>query len=114
MPVFAAEGTSSGKHVNLGGAGLASDVWSLGCLAYELLSGRVLFDGGDYASVTHRVAFGAGANLELTPVEQSRLGGVGQLVELVQWILARDPAKRPSLGQITDRVNSIRAELLAQ
>jgi serine/threonine protein kinase len=30
-------------------AGLASDVWSLGCLAYELLSGKVLF-GGDYAS----------------------------------------------------------------
>jgi serine/threonine protein kinase len=56
-------------------AGLASDVWSLGCVAFELLAGGPLF-GGDYASVTHRVAFGAGERLTLTPPERARLGGL--------------------------------------
>ncbi len=96
----------------LAGAGLASDVWSLGCLAYELLTGSVLF-GGDYASVTHRVAFGAGQHLVLTEAERARLGNLPQLVGLVEWILARDPGRRPSLEAIQERVGTVRGELLA-
>lgn len=96
----------------LAGAGLASDVWSLGCLAYELLAGSMLF-GGDYASVTHRVAFGAGEHLMLTAAERARLGHLPQLVGLVEWILARDPGNRPSLEAIQERVGRVRGELLA-
>ncbi|KAG2424575.1 hypothetical protein HXX76_014455 [Chlamydomonas incerta] len=97
---------------SLAGAGLASDVWSLGCLAFELLSGSVLF-GGDYASVTHRVAFGAGERLSLTEPERARLGGLPELVGLVEWILVRDPTRRPSLVAIRERVEATRDALAA-
>ncbi|KAG2493918.1 hypothetical protein HYH03_007854 [Edaphochlamys debaryana] len=97
---------------SLAGAGLASDVWSFGCLAYELLSGCVLF-GGDYASVTHRVAFGSGDHLVLTEAERGKLAHLPPLVGLVEGILARDPARRPSVGQIKERIEAARRALAA-
>ncbi|GIL55554.1 hypothetical protein Vafri_11104 [Volvox africanus] len=102
--------TADAQRQGLAGAGLASDIWSLGCLAYELLSGTVLF-GGDYASVTHRVAFGSGEQLTLTDAERARLGNQPELVGLVEWILARNPAMRPSLDQIRERIELIRSAL---
>jgi len=40
----------------------------------QVLSGCMLFGGLDYASVTHRVAFGQGPNLQLTAEERAALG----------------------------------------
>jgi len=124
-----------------GGAGLASDIWSFGCLVFEVLTGRVLFADADYASVTHRVAFGGGRHLALTPSERAALGSrttstntgaaagssargaaadAGEVAagavfaELVEWILIRDPAARPSLPAIRARLEALRAECLAR
>lgn len=99
------------QHV---GAGLASDVWSLGCLAYELLTGSLLFGNGDYASVTHRVAFGPGDHLQLTPAEQVALGGDAEIVALIEWILARDPLRRPTPKMVSERITVLKASLSAR
>ncbi len=98
------------------GAGLPSDVWSFGCLAYELIAGRPLFQEADYASVTHRVAFGGGAYLSLTDAEVAALGpeGPGKLRGLVEGILVRDPAKRPSLGVVREMLLGLREEMVSK
>lgn len=93
-----------------GGVGAASDVWSLGCVAYELLSGSILF-AGDYATVTHRVAFGAGPALILVPSERAKLEDVAELVSLVEFILVRDPAHRPGLEAVAARIAVVKAKL---
>lgn len=106
--------SSSNSSRGSGQSWLLNDVWSLGCLAFELLTGRMLFGGGDYASVTHRVAFGGRDNLVLEPHERAALGGNAALAEFVEWVLARDPAKRPSLVQVEARLKQLQQQLWAQ
>lgn len=106
--------SSSNSSRGSGQSWLLNDVWSLGCLTFELLTGRMLFGGGDYASVTHRVAFGGRDNLVLEPHERAALGGNAALAEFVEWVLARDPAKRPGLVQVEARLKQLQQQLWAQ
>ncbi len=86
-----------------GGAGAASDVYSLGCLLWATLSGRAPYDGtSDYQIVS--------AHLE-QPVPQ--LAGTGRLVTEVNRILrtamAKDPADRyASAAQLRDDLRRAR------
>jgi hypothetical protein len=149
----------------------------------QVLSGCMLFSGLDYASVTHRVAFGSGPNLVLTTEERASLGetathtpkistsgpatikssstsvvsvssarhgqapmpavgpnhgmgrgsnqpqsacevqehqsgsaseGCGGLGDFVEWVLARDPACRPSLVDVLARLQELRAHYLSR
>ncbi|KAJ9528448.1 hypothetical protein QJQ45_020267, partial [Haematococcus lacustris] len=84
--------------------------------------GQTLFAHADYASITHRVAFGGGTHLQLSPMEKGVLGalphevntthGIGnELVALIEWILARDVTKRPSLEDIKHRLESLHSDL---
>ena len=71
----------------------AADIWSLGCVLYETLGGRVAFDGRSPAAVRAKVLVTEPPKLALLCPEAPP-----DLLELVSAMLAKDPTKRPASG----------------
>ncbi len=72
----------------------ASDMYSLGCVLYELLIGRPPFTGATSLAVVQQ-------HVEAAPVPPTRLRPdiPGPLAEQVLRLLAKDPAQRPTADQ---------------
>ena len=92
--------------------GPAVDVWSLGCLLFELCIGRVLFDDTDWVSFFLRVT------LETEPLftmENARaLEGLPSVRPLLEFALVRDPAARPTVTQLQARLAQELGGLMGQ
>jgi len=75
------------------------DVWSLGVLAYEILSGMELF-GADATSAEIRAMLCGTKSLphEVAPALWSKLG---RLSEIVRLMLACDPDARPTVAVVS-------------
>ncbi len=67
-----------------------ADIYALGCMAYELLSGALPF-----ANRTHQQVLVAHMTEDPRPVLEVRPDTPPQLANLVTWCLAKEPTERP-------------------
>jgi serine/threonine-protein kinase len=85
----------------------ASDVYSLGCVLYELLTGEAPFDGSLPEIMT--------AHLDRRPARPSwlRSGISVELERLIMRALAKDPSMRPSMMEVALELGDLVEVMLA-
>lgn len=85
--------------------GPSCDVWCLGCLLFELYTGRFLFQEKDWSFFFERIT-----NDSLPILNETSLSAVGNnlfLVNLILYALNRNSEHRPNAAALLKRVNAV-------
>ena len=79
------------------------DLYALGCILFEMLAGRVPFDGPNFAAIFDQ-------HLEVAPMRVDALAPATPqaLADLVAWMLEKAPGDRPATGaEVAARLDQI-------
>jgi hypothetical protein len=91
------------ERLSGGASDPSSDLYSLGCVLYELLTGRPPFIGVDDLTVLDQHL-----HAEPAPLRSFEPAVPVEIEQLVLWMLAKDPAARPpSVGVTVARLESL-------
>lgn len=98
---------ASPEQVNGGPLGAASDLFSLGVVLYELLTGVQLFAGPTQVAIVYNIM-----EREITAPRHLVVGIPPALDALVMALLEREPERRPgSAAAVRDRLEALEREL---
>ncbi len=93
------------ERIGGGQADPRSDLYSVGCLLYALLTGVPPFPATDSLTILHRHLHD-----EPAPIRRLRPEVAAEVDQLVLWLLAKDPASRPvSASVVAGRLESLSA-----
>jgi len=80
----------------------AGDIYSLGVICYQVLTGEKPFSGDTAFGIARQIM-----NKEPMEIKAFQPGVPAELSELVKEMMARDPGKRPSAGEVLNRLSEI-------
>ncbi|KAL7716419.1 Protein kinase domain-containing protein [Entamoeba marina] len=82
----------------------SSDIWALGCLFYELYTSKMLFATADVGEFYFRLL----KSVELlTDSNRELLGNNERLIQFIEYVLQRDPSKRPNLSDLVQKYETV-------